>query len=270
MNKALLCASALAMSGISTAAQASENINYTYDAQGRLVAIQSAGSVNNGQNVATTFDAASNRASYVVTGAGPGTPTPTLNIGDASVTEGGNLAFTVTLSPSATGTVTVNYITSDGTAAASSDYTATSGTLTFLAGQTSKTVTVATVDDSVSEPTETMLVALASPTGGAIIGATAGTGTINDNDVSGMIAITDASLNILPAHSATYGRVMGNIMIDFGFGLMPVYLEFVFLTSNNVVVYDIYSSPTVDPGYSMTVSKRLDVLAPYYGTGVAP
>ena len=69
---------------------------------------------------------------------------PGLSVADAEVTEAVNatLAFAVTLSRAASGTVTVGYATTDGTAAAGSDYTATNGTLTFAAGETSKTVSV--------------------------------------------------------------------------------------------------------------------------------
>ena len=69
---------------------------------------------------------------------------PGLSVADAVVTEAANatLAFAVTLSRAASGTVTVGYATADGTAAAGSDYTATNGTLTFAAGETSKTVSV--------------------------------------------------------------------------------------------------------------------------------
>ena len=48
----------------------------------------------------------------------------------------------VTLSAAATSTVTVSYATSNGTAKAGSDYAAKSGTLTFAAGETTKTVTI--------------------------------------------------------------------------------------------------------------------------------
>ena len=77
---------------------------------------------------------------------------PVLRISDVSQAEGhaGTTAFpfTVTLSPASTGPVTVKYATANGTALAGSDYTATSGTLTFTPGQTSKTVTVNGLGDT--------------------------------------------------------------------------------------------------------------------------
>ena len=63
------------------------------------------------------------------------------SIGDVSVTEGGNLVFTVTLSNAVQGGVKVDYASGDGTATtADSDYTAASGTLTFsgTAGETQR------------------------------------------------------------------------------------------------------------------------------------
>ena len=58
-------------------------------------------------------------------------------VADARVEEGAGavLAFAVTLSRAASGTLTVDYATSDGTATAGTDYTAASGTLTFTAGE---------------------------------------------------------------------------------------------------------------------------------------
>jgi hypothetical protein len=53
-----------------------------------------------------------------------------------------NFDFTVTLSPSSSQTVTVNYSTADGSAVQNEDYAGTSGTLTFSPGETSKTITV--------------------------------------------------------------------------------------------------------------------------------
>lgn len=119
---------------------------------------------------------------------------PVLNfsVGNASGTEGSNLTFTVTRS--GTGVAqSVSYATAPGTAQASSDYTATSGTLSFAIGDTSKTFTVATVNNSVNEATETFTVNLSSPTNGATIAVGTGTGTINDNDAAPSFAIGNAS-----------------------------------------------------------------------------
>ena len=54
----------------------------------------------------------------------------------------------MSLSAASAKTITVDYATSDGTATAGSDYTATSGTLTFAAGDTSKTIDVAVLADT--------------------------------------------------------------------------------------------------------------------------
>ncbi|MGH6617862.1 Calx-beta domain-containing protein, partial [Sphingomonas sp.] len=67
---------------------------------------------------------------------------------------------------------------------AGSDYTATSGTLTFAPGETSKTISVATIDDTSVESAETVLVNLSAASGGATITTAQGSGTINDNDVA--------------------------------------------------------------------------------------
>ena len=66
-----------------------------------------------------------------------------------------NATFTVTLSAASGQTVTVDYATADGTATAPADYTATPGTLTFAPGQTTKTVTVPVIGDTLDEANET-------------------------------------------------------------------------------------------------------------------
>jgi hypothetical protein len=114
---------------------------------------------------------------------------PTLAIGDATVNPEGDSAtknadFTVTLSSAAITTITVNYATSDGTASAPGDYTAGSGTLTFSPGDTSKTISVPVVGDTVPEPDETFNVDLSTPSG-ATISDGHGVGTIVDDDQIG-------------------------------------------------------------------------------------
>ena len=120
-----------------------------------------------------------------VVAAVPPPPLPELSIGDASVDEGDSggttLDFTVTLDSAATGTVTVDWATSDGAATAGTDYTAGNGTLTFNAGDSSKTVSVTVAGDDVDEPNETFEVTLTNPSG-ATLGDDTGTGTITDDD----------------------------------------------------------------------------------------
>jgi hypothetical protein len=93
-------------------------------------------------------------------------PAPAISISDWSGAEQGPASFTVQLSAASTQTVTVAYTTGNGTASSSSDYTATSGTLTFLPGETTKTVSVGITTDSVDEVDELFYVTLSSPTHG--------------------------------------------------------------------------------------------------------
>ena len=126
---------------------------------------------------------------------GPGPSVPTLSIGDAAVTEGKDTAaeFTVTLSASSPTAVTVDYETSDGSAAAGSDYTATSGALTIPAGETTGVIQVPVLDDTEDEPDETFTVTLTNP-GGA---------TVLDGDGAGTIADDDGGLPTLSIDDAT-------------------------------------------------------------------
>jgi hypothetical protein len=110
----------------------------------------------------------------------------TISVTDASVLEGtagpaNSLAFTVVLSATSTSTITVDYATAHGTATAGSDYTATSGTLTFPPGVAAKVVTVPVTPDSTVEPDETLFLNLSNPTNATIFDAQ-GIGTIQADD----------------------------------------------------------------------------------------
>ncbi|HSI00225.1 MAG TPA: Calx-beta domain-containing protein, partial [Reyranella sp.] len=128
-------------------------------------------------------------------------PTPALGISDASFNEGsaaapGHATFTVTLSAAATAPVTVNFATANGTALAGSDYVATSGTLTFAAGETSKTITVNAIGDAVVEPNEGFTVVLSNPAGATLADATGAATIVNDDvapPVLPTLGIADAS-----------------------------------------------------------------------------
>jgi glucose/arabinose dehydrogenase len=118
--------------------------------------------------------------------AAPQPGTLQFNAGSYSLAEnGGSLTVTVTRTGGTAGAVSVHYATSDGTATAGSDYTAASGTLTFAAGEASKTFTVPVLDDTAAEGSETVTLTLSSPTGGATLGSPAtATFTIVDNDAA--------------------------------------------------------------------------------------
>ncbi len=119
-------------------------------------------------------------------------PMPTLAVGEpgsggavtsASAVESSCcLELEISLSAPSGRDVTVSYATQDGTAVAGSDYTATSGSVTFAAGETSKTVTIGLLDDALSENDEVFTLALLSAEGAVLPAGLFGEGTIIDDD----------------------------------------------------------------------------------------
>lgn len=81
----------------------------------------------------------------------------------------------------ASGSYAVNYATLDGTSVSSSDYVATSGTLSFADGEVSKSISISIIDDTIVEGKEIFSILLSSPTGGAVIGSI-GTANLVIND----------------------------------------------------------------------------------------
>ena len=122
---------------------------------------------------------------------------PELSITSPTVDEGDPALFAVTLNPQSGREVTVSYVTEDDTATAGSDYTAlASDTLTFAAGDTAHTLTVATIENTLNEPTETFSVTLSAATNATLGGgdtSLSGTGTITDDDRVPKVSIADAA-----------------------------------------------------------------------------
>ena len=118
----------------------------------------------------------------------------TISIDDVAQLEGNsgttNFTFTVSLSQASALAVQVDYATANGTASAGTDYTAGSGTVSFAAGETSKTVIVAVSGDTTPEADETFFVDLTSPVN-ATIGDAQGQGTIQNDDTT--ISIDDVA-----------------------------------------------------------------------------
>lgn len=127
----------------------------------------------------------------------------TISIADVSLAEGNagikSAMFTVTLSVASSKTVTVNFATSDDTATAvgaaatgGKDYSATSGVLSFVPGETSKTIYVPINGDTVDEDDETFNVTLSAPINATLLDGTA-VGTITNDDTMPTLTIEDAA-----------------------------------------------------------------------------
>jgi hypothetical protein len=115
----------------------------------------------------------------------------------AIVTEGvdSQASFLVQRTGGSAGTLTVNYVVTEETATAGSDFTPTQGTLTFANGETSKTFTVPIVNDSSGEPEETARVSLTTTGALDSLGSMSfATLTIVDDDPPS-ISISDVFLN---------------------------------------------------------------------------
>jgi len=161
------------------------------------------GQVGAGQSTSFGFQGATGAAGSAVTNlqingvAVGGTPVVTapgvsvagVTAAEPSATGTAQAAFTVTLSKASTTPVTLGYATANGTATAGTDYTATTGTLTFAPGVTAQQISVPILRDATVEPSETFTVTLTNPTGATITTATA-TGTITDTSISGPVTPT--------------------------------------------------------------------------------
>ena len=117
-------------------------------------------------------------------------PPPTLSIENARVSgseDSGFIKFTVSLAAehASRRTVTVDYATIDGTAEAGSDYTETSGVLTFDPLQTTGVISVPVNDDDMAEPDETFTLTLSNLSNAVLANEliwVSATGTIEDNE----------------------------------------------------------------------------------------
>jgi hypothetical protein len=113
----------------------------------------------------------------------------------------GTLTVTINRASGTTGTVGVNYATSNGTGTAGNDYVASNGTLSFAAGETSKTFTVTINDDTNVDGAKTFNITLSNPTGNATLATTTALATIFDNESTtefgtGSLKLTKSSFDV--------------------------------------------------------------------------
>ncbi|OOG69653.1 Calx-beta domain-containing protein, partial [Flavobacterium sp. A45] len=119
--------------------------------------------------------------------------TPIVSISSPTVIEGANAVFMVSIDvPSSVDTV-VDVVTNTGTAG-TSDYTATTTTVTIPAGQTSVTVSVPTTDDASDEPAENFTLNGTVTSGNTSNTTPFGTAIINDNDATPIVSISSPTV----------------------------------------------------------------------------
>ena len=103
-----------------------------------------------------------------------------------------NQTIAVFISSAQTGTVTVDYAITDGTATDGDDYTASNNTLTFAPGETVKDISIPILADALDEDDETVIITLSNASSGTIVDTTA-TLTIADDDAPPQLSIADNS-----------------------------------------------------------------------------
>ncbi|MCW5607007.1 MAG: DUF4347 domain-containing protein [Nitrosomonas sp.] len=132
---------------------------------------------------------------------------PVLKEGDAGSKDA---VFAVKLSRPAATDLVFDYQTVNGSAVAGSDYTAVSGTLTFLAGQTEAAVHVSVNGDYDVEADETFNLSITPQGGGATVTATAT--IISDDTQNPPVAVADsyATINGLPLTVNASSGVLNN------------------------------------------------------------
>lgn len=109
----------------------------------------------------------------------------------------------VSLSLGTSETVTVAYATRNGTAMATTDYVAASGTLVFAPGTTSRSISITVLGDSVVEPDETFTVRLSNPAGATIGDGQAMVTILNDDEPAAMPVLSVADARVQEGNRGT-------------------------------------------------------------------
>ena len=129
--------------------------------------------------------------------------------------DAGQLTVVVERAGGTSGSVEVQYETVEisGGADDSSDFTTTSGTLSFAGGESEKSFTVNIIDDNDSGGDKKFQVRLKSPTGGSVLLVSSTDVTIKDDDISGVV-LGSGSLRFKPDEYRIAEGSSGNVTIE--------------------------------------------------------
>ncbi|HBB89167.1 MAG TPA: hypothetical protein DC047_16295, partial [Blastocatellia bacterium] len=119
----------------------------------------------------------------------------------------GNASVIVVRSGGSKGTLSVNYTTSDGTALAGSDYSASAGSLTFADGETSKTINIPITNDGVTEAAESFQLTFSGVTDLETLGSPS-TATVTIQDSSTPLVLNMNSVDVTEGNSGTTSAVV--------------------------------------------------------------
>jgi len=175
---------------------------------------------------------------------------PTLAINDVTIAEGNsgtsNAVFTVTRTGNATQAITVNYATANSSATAGSDYTGTSGTLTFATNETTKTVIVPIIGDTTIEENETFFVNLSNAVN-ATITDSQGLGTITNDD------------NSIELPSITFPISPSIVNEDASSNLVYTFTRNADITKPLVINFNVSGTATFNTDYTQTGATNFNV-----------
>jgi uncharacterized repeat protein (TIGR01451 family) len=133
---------------------------------------------------------------------------------DVALEASGRVTIFVNRLGGAVGSVTLNFVTEDGTATAGTDYATTTGILTFANGETHKSFAVPIFKDADVECPQSFRVKLLSPSGGAVVGPeTNMTVTIIDDDIvpegiTEAVSVTFSNSLVTAASSYSWAMAM--------------------------------------------------------------
>ncbi len=119
--------------------------------------------------------------------------TPRFAVVPSAVAEGATATVTVRRTGDTADAATVDYATSSAGATEGTDFTRATGTLSFAAGETTRTFTVPTALDGATEGAEAFLVTLTNPTSGAVLSPASGSITITDAEAGKAFGLTTSN-----------------------------------------------------------------------------